>query len=253
MSPRPALLLAPAAALLAGLVLGPSVFLVRVSLCEPAGGRGFYAPGTWTLDNYAALLHPDGQRLVAVTAAFGLAVAGLTLGVGYTLALFIDALSDRWRTLALAAVLLPKAAGPLAVLFGLQQLLPRGPAGAVVAEAYLILPYAVLVLAVRLRAIDPLLAVSARGLGASRWQAFRRVTLPLSAPGLLLAGQLALMWGLGAFLGPLFVGGPAETTLAVEAHRQAFEYGRWPQAAATAVGLLVLVAAASLLGRRCRP
>jgi ABC-type spermidine/putrescine transport system permease subunit I len=58
-----------------------------------------------------------------------------------------------------------------------------------------------------------------------------------------LAGQLGLMWGLGAFLGPQILGGPGETTLAVEVHRQAFEYGRWPRAAAEAVLLLAAVGA----------
>jgi ABC-type spermidine/putrescine transport system permease subunit I len=74
---------------------------------------------------------------------------------------------------------------------------------------------------------------------------FWRVTLPLSAPGLVLAGQLALVWGVGAFLGPLLLGGPPEATLSVEVHRQAFEYGRWPHAAAQAV-LLVAAEGACL-------
>ena len=109
---------------------------------------------------------------------------------------------------------------------------------------YLILPYAVLVLFVRVVAIDPTLEAVARGLGASRRQVFLRVTLPLSAPGLILAGQLGLVWGLGAFLGPMILGGPAETTLSVEVNRQAFEYGRWPRAAALTVLLVACVGAA---------
>ena len=97
---------------------------------------------------------------------------------------------------------------------------------------------------------------AARGLGASAWQTFRRVTLPLSVPGLVLAGELALVWGLGAFLGPLFLGGPAEITLSVEVHRQAFEYGRWPRAAALGVVLIGTtggcLAAYAVLTRRGR-
>jgi ABC-type spermidine/putrescine transport system permease subunit I len=46
---------------------------------------------------------------------------------------------------------------------------------------------------------------------------------------------------LGSFLGPLLLGGPPETTLAVEIHRQAFEYGRWPRAAAGAALLAAAV------------
>jgi ABC-type spermidine/putrescine transport system permease subunit I len=163
-------------------------------------------------------------------------------------------------------ILLPKLANVLAVLFGLQHLLGANGAvngilagigltstpltlnrnlfGALLGEVYLILPYAILVLSVRLIEIDPTFEAVARGLGASRRQVFCRVTLPLSAPGLILAGQLGIMWGLGAFLGPMMLGGPAETTLSVEVNRQAFEYGRWPRAAALTVLLVLSVGVA---------
>src|SRR5688572_21511835 len=51
-SRTPYLLATPAVALLVGLLAAPLVLLVRVSLYEPAGGRGFFVPGTWTLDNF---------------------------------------------------------------------------------------------------------------------------------------------------------------------------------------------------------
>jgi ABC-type spermidine/putrescine transport system permease subunit I len=75
-------------------------------------------------------------------------------------------------------------------------------------------------------------------------------------PGLVLAGQLGLMWGAGAFLGPVLLGNPADHTLSVEVHRQALEYGRWPRSAADAVLLLagvgVALGAYSTLTRRMR-
>jgi ABC-type spermidine/putrescine transport system permease subunit I len=263
----PYLLSAPAGALLLGLLAGPLVLLARVSLYEPAHGRGFFSPGTWTLANYAAAADGYGLRLLGYTVLFGAGVAGLTVLIAYPLALFIRSLAPAGRRVALAGVLLPKLASVLVILFGLQQLLgDAGPlnrlllgagavreplrlvharAGAVVGEVYLILPYAVLVLFAELGGIDPNVEAAARGLGASWRQVFWRVTLPLSAPGLVLAGQLALVWGVGAFLGPLLLGGPPEATLSVEVHRQAFEYGRWPRAAAEAT-LLVAAAGACL-------
>jgi ABC-type spermidine/putrescine transport system permease subunit I len=273
---RPYLLSTPAAALLLGLLACPLVLLARVSLCEPGRGSGFFTPGTWTLANYSSVTDAFGLRLLAFTVAFAAAVAALTLLLAYPLALFVRSLSGRWRWLALGLVLLPKFASVLVILFGLQQILAdsgplnqfllaagivpepirlvRGPVGALIGESFLILPYAVLVLFVQLVRIDPALVPAARGLGASPWQTFARVTLPLSLPGLLLAGQLALIWGMGAFLGPLILGGPDETTLSVELHRQAFEYNRWPRAAALAVLLAsavgVCLLASSLLTRR---
>jgi putative spermidine/putrescine transport system permease protein len=257
---RPYLLATPAAALAAGFLLGPLVLLARVSLYEPAAGRGFYAPATWTAANYAALADGYGLRLVAATAVFAAAVAAASVGFAFGLALFLRTLSPGLRRAGVGLVLLPKLASPLVLLFGLQQLLGpgwnRGPAAAVAGEVLLVAPYLVLVLFVQLGNIDPALPAAARGLGATRGQVFRRVTLPLCGPGLVLAAQLGLVWGAGAFLGPLLLGGPDEATLAVEAHRQAFEYGRWPLAAADAVVLLALagvlfftVRAGQLVGR----
>jgi ABC-type spermidine/putrescine transport system permease subunit I len=274
----PYLLSAPAAGLLVALLACPLVLLARVSLYEPARGHGFFAPGTWTPANYASVTDGHGLGLLRYTVLFGAGVAGLTVAVAYPLALFVRSLSSPWRPVALAGILLPKLASVLVILFGLQLLLGeagpvnrlllaaglageplrlvRGPFGAVVGEAFLILPYAVLVLFVQPLGMDPTLEAAARGLGASGWQVFRRVTLPLSVPGLVLAGQLGLVWGMGAFLGPLLLGGPDETTLSVEVHRQAFEYGRWPRAAAAAALLVaavgVCLAGYSLLTRLAR-
>lgn len=249
---RPQLLSAPALTLLGGFVLTPLVLLLRVSLCEPAAGRGFYTPDTLTLQNFARLFDPHHRSLIAFTVGFAVAVTAVSLAFGYPLALFIRSRADRWQPLAVGLVLIPKTAGTLAALFGLQRLLPRGVVAAALTEAYLIVPYVVLVLVVQLRAIDPTLLAAARGLGANRWQAFRRVTLPLSWPGIILAAELGLAWGIGAFAGPLFLGGPDEMTLSVEVQRQAFENGRWPQAAANAVGLtiLALLALAAVRFRR---
>jgi ABC-type spermidine/putrescine transport system permease subunit I len=250
--------------MLAGLLAGPLAFLGRVALYEPARGRGFFSPGTWTLQNFAAVTDRHGLSLLAFTVAFGCAVAVLTVSIAYPLALWVRGLSRWGRSTALVTVLLPKLASALVILFGLQQLLgdtgpvntaflasrliaspvrlSRNLVGAAIGETYSILPYAVLLMFLQFLRIDPGLEAAARGLGASRWQSFRRVTLPLSVPGIVLAAELALMWGLGAFLAPMLLGGPAETTLSVEVYRQAFEYGRWPRAAAIATLLLAVVA-----------
>ena len=226
----PYMLSAPAAALLVGLLLGPLVLLARMSLYAPAGGRGYYLPGTWTTANLAAVADAFGLRLLGFTVLFGCGVAVVSVAVGYPLALFIRALTRPARRVAVAVLLAPKLASALVVMFGLQQLLSAaGPVSrslvavgavdepatlsrtlgaALLGEVYLVLPYAALVILLQFGRIDPAVEAAARGLGAGRWQAFRRVTLPLSLPGVALAGQLALMWGVGAFFGPLFLGSP---------------------------------------------
>ena len=228
----------PAVALVAGVVVAPLVLLIRLSLYAPTAGRGFYSPGTWSLQAYSSTLDGHGLSILLYTLIFAVAVTAITLIVSYPLALFVSALPRRIRILALVLLLVPKSAGLLAMLFGLQRLLPRGHIGAVIAEVSLIVPYAVLVLVTQLNSISRHLTAAAVGLGASPSQVFRRVTLPLSLPGIVVTGQLALIWGLGGFMGPLFLGGPDQTTLSVELYRQAFDYSRWPRAAALSVELM---------------
>jgi len=246
------LLLAPAVALTSFFVLVPALLLLRVSLYEPARGRGFYTASTATLENFAQLGNADTAGMFGFTLLFAACIAACSIGIGFPLALWIRSLTARCQWFALVLVLLPKTAGLLAMLFGLQRLLPRGFVGALIAETSLILPYAVLVLVVQLRAINPVWIAAARGLGASRWQVFRRIVVPLALPGLVLAGELGFIWGLGAFLGPAFLGGPEEMTIAGDIHRQAFEYNRWPRAAAEAIALLLLVGLILLVAARWR-
>jgi ABC-type spermidine/putrescine transport system permease subunit I len=264
-------LLAAPAVLLLGLLAWPLLLLLRVSLFAEAGASGFYTPGTWTLASYRSLLADRyTYEVLFFTVRLGVGVTLVVLLASYPLALFIHGLGPRWKAAALAAVVLPKLASVLVVLYGLQLLLSsagpvnglllalgvvhepvmlyRNLAGVVIGEAYLIVPYAVLVLVAALGRVEPEWLLAARGLGASPWQAFCRVTWPLSRPGLFLAAQLSLIWALGALLGPVLLGGPQQTTLAVEVQKQAFERNNWPRGAATAVLLgLTLVACLAAL------
>jgi len=258
------ILSAPALLLLLVFFAGPFVFLLRLSFYAPAAGRGFYQSGTWTAENYTALFSDAYFRQVLLfTLLLALGVTALVLLLALPLSLFIHALPPRQKPVALAAVVLPKLASMLVVVYGLQAMLSssgivnqaleaigfvrqplrlsRNLIGAVLGETYLLLPYAVLVLLVSLGRIDSALAPAARGLGASPWQTFRRITMPLLAPGLAIAVQLTLAWALGAFIGPLLLGSPNEITLAVEVQRQTIENNHWPRGAAMAAILLIVV------------
>ena len=261
----PWLLATPAVALLVAFFLIPLGLLVRVSFFESASGTGFYRPGTWSVRAYTDLLGARfGRGIVAFTVALGVGVAALAVLLGYPLALFIHSLPRRAKVLALGVVLLPKLANVYVVLYGVNLLLGNaGPvnrtlvglgvlaeplalthnlAGVVIAETYLILPYAIIILVLALDRIDSALALAARGLGAGPWGEFRRVTLPLSLPGMVVAGQLCLIWALGAFVGPVLLGGPEQATLGVMVQKWGQEDSNWPRAAATAILSLVTVA-----------
>jgi spermidine/putrescine transport system permease protein len=72
---------------------------------------------------------------------------------------------------------------------------------------YIWLPFVALPIFVSLESLDRRLLEAASDLGASRLQAFRRVTLPLSAPGIVAAFLFVFIPTLGEFITPSLVGG----------------------------------------------
>jgi thiamine transport system permease protein len=93
--------------------------------------------------------------------------------------------------------------------------------------------------------LDPRLEDAGRVLGASRWRAFRSVTLPLLAPAIASAASLVFLFTFTSFGVILLLGGPTFATLEVEIYRQTAELLDLPVAATLA--LLQLVGLASLL------
>ena len=73
--------------------------------------------------------------------------------------------------------------------------------------AYIWLPFVALPIFVSLESLDQRLLEAASDLGASRWQAFRRVTLPLSLPGIVAAFLFVFIPTVGEFVTPSLVGG----------------------------------------------
>src|SRR3954447_19697433 len=73
--------------------------------------------------------------------------------------------------------------------------------------AYVWVPFVALPMFVSLDTLDRRLLEAASDLGASRWQAFRRVTLPLSVPGIAAGFFFVFIPTLGEFVTPSLVGG----------------------------------------------
>jgi molybdate transport system permease protein len=165
------------------------------------------------------------QRLAepAVLAALRLSLLTATLAtlvsvlLGVPLAWLLARTSFPGRTLVRALVtvplVLPPVVGGVALLlvFGRRGLLggwldatlgiglPFTTAGVVVAEAFVAMPFLVISVEGALRAADARYEEAAATLGASRWRAFRRVTLPLIAPGVGAGAVLCWARALGEF------------------------------------------------------
>jgi spermidine/putrescine transport system permease protein len=73
--------------------------------------------------------------------------------------------------------------------------------------AYVWVPFVALTIFVSLDSLDRRLLEAAGDLGASRWQAFQRVTLPLSMPGVIAGFLFVFIPTVGEFVTPSLVGG----------------------------------------------
>ncbi len=153
-------------------------------------------------------------RLSLVSATAATAVA-LVLGVPLAWLLARTAFPGRRlvRALVMLPLVLPPVVGGVALLLALGRngiagrwlddafgiTLPFTTAGVVVAEAFVAMPFLVITVEGTLRAADPRYEEAAATLGASRFTAFRRVTLPLIAPGVAAGAVLAWARALGEF------------------------------------------------------
>jgi spermidine/putrescine transport system permease protein len=77
--------------------------------------------------------------------------------------------------------------------------------------AYVWVPFVALPIFVSLESLDLNLLEASSDLGASRWTTFRRVTLPLSMPGVIAAFVFVFIPTLGEYITPDLVGGPSGT------------------------------------------
>src|SRR5205085_1120011 len=130
----------------------------------------------------------------------GATLAGVLLGVplAWVLARVPFPGRDLLRALTTLPMVLPPVVGGVALLlaFGRRGLvgqwldhafgihLPFTTAGAVMAEAFVSMPFLVITVEAGLRSMDLRYEEAARTLGAGRWVVLRRVTMPLVAPSL---------------------------------------------------------------------
>ena len=104
----------------------------------------------------------------------------------------------------------------------------------------ILLPYVVLTVYASLEAIDKNLFTAARSLGAGGWGVFRRVTLPLSLPGVYAGGIIVFIITLGAYVTPALIGGPGDIMIAQLVWINVTEFGKFGTAIVLVLPLIVI-------------
>lgn len=207
-----------------------------------------------------------------VSVVVSLLAAAVSMVLGLPLAWVLARLTFRGRALVRAIVLLPMVLPPvvggIALFFALGRkgLVGRAlqdwfgvdtligtTAGAVIAAAFVSMPFFVITAEAGLRQLDPRLESAASTLGAGRWTVLRRITLPLLAPSLAAGATLSWARALGEFGATITFAGnhPGRTRTLPLAIAQANEAGQ-PEAAIAMSVLLIGVSLLILIGLRHR-
>jgi iron(III) transport system permease protein len=248
-------------AYLAVAVVLPLLLLVYVST------QPFYAPPSLdrlsraTLSNYGEIL-ADGAVLDAARNSLVLAVGAATAIVALTAVASWIAVRTRVRgrwligALAFFPLVMPGLVLGEALLFAYLRLpVPVYGTLWILLIAYVtrFLPYGMASATASMHQVGNELEESARASGAAWWPTFRRVVLPLAAPGLL-AGWIAIITlSLRELSSSIVVYSPGNEVLAIRIWAL-YEAGRFPELAALGVVMVLavvpLVAAAYALGSR---
>jgi putrescine transport system permease protein len=106
---------------------------------------------------------------------------------------------------------------------------------------YSYLPFMILPLYANLEKMDLTLLEAAADLGCRPWEAFLKVTLPLSAPGILAGCLLVFIPAVGEFVIPALLGDPGMLMIGKVLWTEFFNNRDWPVASAVAIALLLFL------------
>ena len=261
----PYLFLVPGGLWITAFFVVPMLVMASVSLQEGTLGTGFQMTFNFGVygEMIAEYLPQFGRSII-----YALVVTAATLLIGYPIAYTIAFRGGRAKNILLLLVILPFFTAFIIrtlswkliladngfVLGTLKDLGLLSPAFHVLATplavisglTYNFLPFMVLPLYVALEKIDPKLIEAATDLYASRRQAFLRVTLPLSMPGVFAGSLLVFIPTIGDFINAEILGSRDTTMIGNVIERLFIQTNAYPEAAALGfivmAGVLALVA-----------
>jgi spermidine/putrescine transport system permease protein len=238
----------------------PMYFMGRLSLEEGTVTEGFRF--TWQFANFTDALSDSGTQFVRSFLYAGVATV-LALVIGYPLAYMIAFRAGRWKNALLFAVIAPFFTTYLIRTLAWQTILSDDSfavdflrtiglvasdgrvldtAGSVIAGlTYNFLPFMILPIYASLERIDLSLIEAAKDLYSSARTAFWRVTLPISAPGIVAGTLLTFIPAVGDYINADFLGGPGQAMIGNVIQSQYLVTGNYPSAAALSFVLMAII------------
>ncbi|WP_303814449.1 ABC transporter permease [Acidaminococcus timonensis] len=217
----------------------------------------------WTLENYIQFLEPLYLKIFVFTLGTAFLTTLLTFAMGYPVAYTIAMILPRkWQQAGIILVMIPfwinflirsyswviilRAHGlinsflmsigaiqvPLSLLYNNTAVL--------IGMVYGLLPFMVLPIYVSLEQMDKRLLEAASDLGAPPLTAFRKITLPLTLPGVAAGSILVFISSLGMFVVPDIMGGAKSSLMGNVIQNQFLSARDWPFGSALSIILALL-------------
>jgi spermidine/putrescine transport system permease protein len=258
----PYLLLIPGLAWLGVFFVIPFFSLLVTSLMKPAGSS--------VLDGYVNALEISNYLLAlqtywpvfAKSLLYAASATLLALVIGYPLAYHIALRGGRWRNLMLVLVIAPFFASYLIRTYAWKtiladeslitsalnflNLLPQDrvlntPLAVIAGISYNFLPFMILPLYASIERIDPRLLEASKDLYADSSETFRKVTLPLSMPGVVSGTLLTFIPAMGDFINASLLGSAKDKMIGNVIQSQFVIVRDYPRASALSFILMTLI------------
>jgi len=220
----------------------------------------------WNLESYQRLLTPGVLVIFLRSLLRASVTTAICLLFSYPFAYFIATRTPRVRNLMLIFVMIPFWSNFLVrtyawrVLLGsdgplsqLSQNLGGEPirllftnSAVLIGLVYGFMPFMVLPLYAALERMDWRLVEAARDLYADGWTAFRKVTLPLSMPGVVAGSILVFIPSLGAYVTPALLGGAKTVGIGDYIVSQFLAARNWPFGSALSFGVMFVMLLATV-------
>jgi putative spermidine/putrescine transport system permease protein len=267
------------------LLLLPALAFLLVFFVLPAAGLLSYSILTQTSDGTLGLpvtiahyMHFFGTglytKVLLTTLRISLVTTGLAVFFAYPVAIVMVRSNPFFNRVITIIVIAPLIVSVVVRTYGWQLILGNGKTGilnwlllntgithapvtllysetaVVIGSLHVFFPMMVLPLASALGRIDPRIDDAARTLGATAWRIFRKITVPLSLPGLAVGCTLVFSLTAGSFVTPAILGGSGAQMLGMLVDQQILVVYDWPFGATVATVLVVIVLAVNIVSMR---
>ena len=210
----------------------------------------------FTLENFGRFFSdPDFMRVLWTSLRIAFITTVCCILIGYPAALFIANLSERKQTLMILLMTLPMWINMLLKTYAWRGILMNfddmgSEIKVFIGMVYDFLPYMIIQIHTAIAKLDPNLLVAASDLGANRWKALAKVTLPLSVPGIISGVTLVFLPAVSSFVIPKLLGGGNYVLIGTLIENYFLVAGDWNFGSAISLIMALIIIAAMYITRK---